>query len=338
MPIEIFVFAALVALAINPLVTWLEKHRVPRVVAVLALLVLILAVIGLLAYLFLPSLVRQAADFTDHIPGYLRVVQARLQEITRHRESLQRWIGTIDISAEVGSRLKDVLAKGYSFVRNVVSGLVIVVLMFITTIYILINPGPLIAGLRGLVPEMWAEPARRIGAMIAERIRAWVRGTIILGISVGTVIGVGLALLGVPYAVLFGVLAGALEAIPTVGPVLSAIPPVLVMLAADPVQALWVIVLFVGVQQIENNLLVPYIMSRQLQLHPVSVIFGLVAMGDLFGLLGAIVAVPTVAVIKVLYDEVYYPWAHASAALQDVPAEPEPPPRGNGGQSQAPPE
>jgi predicted PurR-regulated permease PerM len=122
---------------------------------------------------------------------------------------------------------------------------------------------------------------------------------------VGTVSGIGLWLMKVPNAVLFGVLAGIGEGIPTIGPILSAIPPVAVALADDPMKALWVAVLFLGIQQLENNLLVPFIMGSRLNLHPVSILFFVLALGSVLGFAGALLAVPTAIITKVLWEEFY---------------------------------
>ncbi|UCH35942.1 MAG: AI-2E family transporter [Armatimonadota bacterium] len=321
LPIQLFIIAALVALAMSHPVNWLAKRRVPRIVAVIGVLVLIVAAVTVLLGIFVPPLTRQTADLIDNIPSYWNDLRPRLEEVTQRYPWIQERIAEVDVSGEVTKRARDWLASGWSLAVDVASGLVVAILLLITIVFMLVNPQPLIKGIIGLVPEPWSGRALEIGAMLTDRIRAWLRGLVILGSIIGVAVGAGLSILGVPYAVLFGVLAGVLEAVPTIGPVLSAVPPILVALALDPLKGLGVLVLFIVVQQLENTFLVPYIMSRQLQLHPVSIIFGFIALGTLFHLFGAIVAVPTVACLKVLYDEVYYPWAHPAASAQAACAE-----------------
>jgi len=321
-PIQFFIIASLVALALSHPVNWLQRRRVPRLVAIIVLLALVLAAIGAFAGVFLPPLTRQAADLVDNLPTYWQGISARLQDITRHYPWIQERISELDVSRETTRRLQDIVSAGWQFAVGVAGAVMLALLLIITVVFMLANPRPLINGLVGVVPEPWDAQARRIGALLAVRLRAWIRGLIVLGAVIGVAVGIGLWALGVRYAVLFGVLAGVLEMVPTVGPVLSAIPPILVALAGEPIRALWVLLLFIGVQQVENTLLVPLVMRRQLQLHPVSTILGFIALGTLFGVFGAIIAVPTVACLKVLYDEVYYPWAHPAAAAKAAAAAP----------------
>ena len=328
MPIQFFIIATLIALALSHPVNWLERRRVPRIVAVIGMLGVVIGAIAVLAGVFVPPLTRQAADLFDNLPTYWKDLQHRLQELTVRYPWIQQRISELDITRQTTRRLEEFLAAGWQVAVGVAGGIVLTVLLVITVAFMLSNPRPLVRGILSVVPEPWDERARQIGALVGDRIRAWLRGLVILGSIVGIMVGVGLWALGVPYAVLFGVLAGLLEMVPTVGPVLSALPPVLVAVAGEPIKALYVVLLFILVQQVENTLLVPFVMRRQLQLHPVSTIFGFIALGTLFGLFGAIVAVPTVAILKVLYDELYHPWAHpreklerAAVSVEPVPAE-----------------
>jgi predicted PurR-regulated permease PerM len=322
--IELYLISALFALAISPIIDWLEVHRVPRLGAIAGMLVLIVGALAGLGVVFVPRLAAEIAELVNHLPGYVDDLQARLRDLTAQYPWIQKQIAAADLYKEISGWARGFALTGWSFVRGAVGAIAATVLVLISAVFMLVNPRPLINGMLGLVPEPWAERAHGIAAMLIDRVRAWLRAVLIMGSVIGVAIGIGLFALGVPYAILFGLLAGVLETIPTLGPIISAIPPVLVALAQDPLHALWVIVLFFVVQQLESNLLAPFIMSRQLQLHPISTIFGILALGTLFGLFGAIVAVPAVACLKVLYDELYYPWAHplptAEAPAVQVPA------------------
>lgn len=178
-------------------------------------------------------------------------------------------------------------------------------LLVVLVIYSLASPQPLVAGLLGAIPERHRPRAEQILGLILARLKAWAVGSVILGGIVGVMTGVGLYFLKVPFVLVFAVIAGFGELLPNIGPLLSAIPPILVALAIDPMLALWVAVLFLVVQQLENNLIVPLVMSRTLDLHPLSVTFMVLAMGTLFGVVGAIIAVPTTVIVKTLYQELY---------------------------------
>jgi putative permease len=149
------------------------------------------------------------------------------------------------------------------------------------------------------------ERAEQILGLVLARLKAWAMGSLILGGIVGTLTWVGLYFLDVPFTLVFAVIAGVGELLPTIGPLLSALPPMLVALANDPMQALWVALLFLAVQQLEDNLIVPLVMSRAVDIHPLSVTFMVLAMGTLFGVLGALLAVPSIVILKTLYQELY---------------------------------
>jgi len=117
------------------------------------------------------------------------------------------------------------------------------------------------------------------------------------------VIFIGLLILHVPPALLFGIIAVLGEGVPTLGPVLAATPPTVVMLLTDPIRALAVVVLFVVVQQVESNILVPIVMGNRLKVHPWGLIFMILVMGDLFGFVGIFLATPTAAILEVVYQE-----------------------------------
>jgi putative permease len=179
------------------------------------------------------------------------------------------------------------------------------VLLVVLVVYSLASPQPLVAGLLGAFPERHRPKAEHILGLILTRLKAWALGSLLLGLIVGVVTGLGLYFLKVPFALVFGVIAGFGELLPNLGPLLSAIPPLLVAFAVDPMLAVWVAVLFLVVQQLENNLIVPIVMSRTLDLHPLSVTFMVLVMGAMFGVVGAIIAVPATVIIKTLYQELH---------------------------------
>ena len=138
------------------------------------------------------------------------------------------------------------------------------------------------------------------------RPRAWVIASILLGVSVGILVWLSTSLLGLPNTLLLAVLAFLGEFVPNFGPIFAAGPAVLAAFAISPQMAVWVVLLYLVIQQVENQLLVPLIMAGGLRLHPVTVALFILAMGSLAGIVGAILAAPTAAIVKVLYEEFYH--------------------------------
>jgi predicted PurR-regulated permease PerM len=151
-----------------------------------------------------------------------------------------------------------------------------------------------------LVPDQHRVMTDVLGREVAGKLRGYLQGVALSGLAVGVLTGAGLAILGVPYALLFGVLAGFLEAIPFFGPLLAAIGPFTLALSQSPTRALIIAVFFVAVQQIEDKALVPRLQSHTTGLHPLTVILASLVLGSLFGLLGVLLAVPLAAVGQAL--------------------------------------
>ncbi len=156
---------------------------------------------------------------------------------------------------------------------------------------------------------------------IEKALAGYVRGQLILSTVIGLSAGVGMWLLGtlglVPgaerYALLFGVWTAVIEVIPYIGPWLSAIPPTIYALVVDPVSALWVVALFIFIYQVEGHIVVPNVMANALRLHPLLVIFGLLAGGELYGIAGVLMALPTMAAARAIWE--FFSERAASRAL-----------------------
>ena len=175
----------------------------------------------------------------------------------------------------------------------------------VMALYMVSNPRPLVNGMLALFPPQKRGRVEEILTLIKERVSGWIIGQIAVMVLIFALTWAGLAALDVEYALTFAVPTGVLEIVPFFGPILAAIPPTLAAFADSPTKALVVVVIYVAIHQIEVHLISPMVMARSVQLHPVMVILAVLAMGDLLGFAGVILAVPTAAVITVLLDELY---------------------------------
>jgi len=307
---QLAVLACLISLALNPVVDWLGRHKIPRPVAAIGMAAIAAAAIAVAVWIVVPPAAREATDLAKSLPGYWQEGQRRLETAAADYPWIIERLQKVDLAKEVASRGGQVVRALGALAASAVSAIFGLVVLAMAVIFTLLKPGPLVDGILGLVPKAHAQKARDVATKMAQKVRAWLWGIVLLMIAVGLMVWAGLSIVGLPYAFLFGALAGLLEVVPTIGPILSAVPPCLLALAQEPRMALWVIVIFIAANQIENNLLVPVIMSRRLELHPVSLLLGFLVMTSLFGLFGALVATPAVACCKVLYEELYLPWAH----------------------------
>jgi predicted PurR-regulated permease PerM len=138
-----------------------------------------------------------------------------------------------------------------------------------------------------------------------KNVQRWFLGQLTDMMIVGVLFTIALAIIGIPFALLLGILSGLLAFIPFIGPLVSVIPPILLALAQDPVAVLWVILAYCAVQFVEGNIVQPVVMSRAVSLHPAVVIFALLIMGTLFGFAGVLLAIPLVAALYVLLQELW---------------------------------
>jgi putative permease len=295
-----------IAAALNPAVAWLERRHVPRAVSAAALGLLILGGAAAALWWGAPPLLDQMRNLRAQFPDLWDRLQSR---ISTTFGALPDTGAQSSLSSELFQRLTPLVTHLAEFLGryafSALAALCWVMLLMVLAIYSLASPQPLIAGLLGSLPRRHRARAERILGMILARLKAWALGSLLLGVIVAAMTAGGLYVLGMPFVLLFALIAGIGELLPNLGPILSAIPPLLVALADDPMKAVWVGVLFIAVQQIENHLIVPLVMSRAVDLHPLSVVFAVLSMGALFGLLGAIIAVPTTIIVKTLFQEIY---------------------------------
>ena len=210
------------------------------------------------------------------------------------------------------------------------------VLVIVISIYMLLDMSRLARAIDRRFPP--APDASPLLVRMERSLAGYVKGQLLLSLIIGTSAGLGLWLLGVlgwlpngdRYALLFGVWVGATELIPYLGPWLGAIPPFVYALIAEPISAIWVALLFLGIHQIEGHIVVPNVMGSALRLHPLLVIFGLLAGGEIYGLPGALIALPLLAAGRAAWEffserVVLEPWREGGVVPVEVePARPPP--------------
>ncbi|NLC57654.1 MAG: AI-2E family transporter [Armatimonadetes bacterium] len=311
--IILFLFFAvfLLAMALNPVVTWLCRYRISRTLGAVLLALAVLLVVGLLGWLIVPAVVAQTQQFILDLPGYIAAVGQRVEAWSERFPFIRRRLVSdgqlVEQVAQLGGQL---LAQAGRYTITAAGAFAALLLVLILTIYTLARPRPLVEGLLGAVPTAYREQTRTALVRIARQVRAWVVASLLMGAIIGTVVWIGLALLDVPNSLLLAVLAFFGEFIPNFGPVVAAIPAVLVAFAVSPLTALWVALLYLAIQQLDSYLLSPLIIGGSLELHPVTIAFFVLVMGALVGITGAILAVPIAAIIKILYEEFYYKPRH----------------------------
>jgi predicted PurR-regulated permease PerM len=323
----LFLVALLIALLLNPVVRGLGRAWIPRGLGIAIVYLAFAAVVALAVLALATVVVNQTRHVSHRIDNYFTVASGHPPQTGADHDlaRLQRWlnthhlkqihvekgghkflnsIGTKDVEKYTTKALNWAEGAGFAVVTLLFSALLVVVV----SIYMLLDMQRLSRAVdRRFPPHPGSKP---LIERMEQALASYVKGQLLLSLIIGTSSGVGLWILdlvgalpnGGKYAVLFGVWAGVTELIPYVGPWLGAIPPVLYALVIHPISALWVALLYLGIQQLEGHLVVPNVMGRSLRLHPLLVIFGLLAGGEIYGFPGILVALPLLAAGRAAWE------------------------------------
>ncbi len=302
----LFGIVILLAMVLNPLVVKLERHRVPRGIGVALVLIALAAVVVLIVAVAVPTFADQLQLLVRRAPGAWQSIRKDIADLAQRYPALQNALPQADqIATTVGNQagaMANVLLRS---TIGIVGGVFIFVFAVLLLIFVLANPQPLVVGYLALIPERHREKARRTLIRMMEQMTAWARGVAINGVITGASTGILLWSVGVQPAFVFGVLAFFGEFLPNIGPVLVAFPVLFVALSMSVTKFWLALAVILFVQQVEVNFLVPYILGKEMRLNPVLILFFTIAMGWLFGLAGAILALPAAALTKIAIEEFY---------------------------------
>jgi len=298
--------SALVAIGLSPVVNAIERkrlmrQRVPRWAAILVIYLAIIGAVVAVGVLVIPPIVTQARGLAMELPRLLHQGQQWLIDhglLTREisaQEAVRQTAGNSGAQDTVGL----IVGAVFGFVGGIFGLITMLVLAF----YLLVDSSGLVNVFVRLFPREKRAQVDDACRRVTSKVSAWLGGQLLLGGIIGSTAALGLYLMGVPFFYVLALIAGLGEMIPIVGPILSAVPAVAVALSVKPTLALGVIAFFFAQQQLENHLLVPTIMQRQVGINPVFVIVALLIGGSLLGVIGAILAVPTAAILQVVFEE-----------------------------------
>jgi predicted PurR-regulated permease PerM len=297
--------SALVAIGLSPLVNELERkrflrQRVPRWAAILVIYVCLVSALVAIAAMVIPAVVMQARDLAMDLPRLLHQGQ---QWLINHGVLTREISAREAVQQTAPSAAQDTLGLVANAVLGVIGGVFGLITVLVLAFYLLVDSSSLILVFLRLFPREKRAQVNDACRRVTNKISAWLGGQLLLAGIIGSTAALGLFLLGVPFFWVLALIAAIGEMIPIVGPILSAVPAALVALSVKPTLALAVILFFIAQQQLENHLLVPKIMQRQVGISPVFVIIALLIGGSLLGVMGAILAVPTAAILQVLLEE-----------------------------------
>ena len=342
----LFIVAGVIALILNPVVEFLQRAHLPRTLAVIAVYLAFFTMLPALGFALAGPIGDQATTFADDVPGLV-------DDASHTLDNVQRFFDNKGINVQIKGQTDSALAALQNgivsgsgqivavtgeLLRRFVELSFYVILVIVLSVYMLVY-APRIGDLvRSIMPRGDGTPQDDFPTRVQRAVAGYVRGQLLFSLVMGTSAGVALWAFGAvgifpdgrTYAPAFGVFFGLMELVPYVGPVLGALPPVLVALVQDPLTALWVALLFVALQQLEGHVVAPNVFGHALRLNPLLVIFALLLGGEIYGFIGALMALPIAAIVRetIVYLRrhlVFEPWG-PTALMAEPPPPPQPPP------------
>jgi predicted PurR-regulated permease PerM len=314
--LPVFAIAIALAFLLDPPVTALHRRGVPRVAGILLVYVAVVAAVIGLGWLLLPPLFDQLRRFLEQLPTLAA-------QFVAWEQTLVDWLFSLPLPEPIRDALDSIIESGQQAVVTLLEAIVGPLLSLIARaagfvfglvvvpvwlLYVLKDRERLPDGILGLLPAGWRPDASHAMGLTTSVIGRWIRGQLLLGAVIFVATLVGLLVLSAigfrefaDFAVLLALVAGVLELVPIIGPIIAAVPAVLIGASISPAAALAAVALYTVVQQLENHLLVPKVMGDAVDLHPALVIFSLIVGASLFGLWGAILATPVVALGRDMY-------------------------------------
>ena len=295
----LFIIAFIFATALEPAVDWFQAKKIPRWVGILFIYLLVSLVIYTLIRLIIPPVTNQINQLVEN----RQMIAKRVTEYISHTpETVKKPV--FDFAARFPERVTTFSsANAFDSALGIFSGLFGAFTVFVVTFYLLLEKGTM----EGVIDDFWPsrskEKASLIFRKIALKINLWLRAQLILSTAIGLLIFIGLTFLRVDYALTLALFAALTELLPLIGPYIGAIPAVIVAFTISPLTALWVLILYIGIQNFESHVLIPNVMKRAVGLSPVAIIFALLVGAKLLGILGLLMAVPVASAVAILIEE-----------------------------------
>ena len=300
----ILFLALIISSALDAPISFLEKRKIPRILGAIMIFVAVAALFGILLYTVIPAAVLEFNSlYNSVLKNYLNIPHLESMETFSSLPSIEKIESSLENFA--GIFLKGAGSSLVNIVGAVFGGIVSIIAVFILSFYLAVSKYGVEKFLKFVLPVRYEEYVIEIYEHIKSKIGLWLQGQLVLSLIVGILVFLGLLFLGVKYSLIFGILAGILEMVPFVGPVLVGALAALIGFSESFTLGISVIAFFIVIQQLENHLLVPLVMKYTVGLHPVVVVVAFLAGAKLAGFVGILLAIP----IAVIIVEILESWA-----------------------------
>jgi len=299
----LLLFSLILAIVINAPVVWLEKKGFKRGWACAIVFGIILMIIVLLAWLIIPTVSTQVTTLVNNLPDYARQLSNNVSGWFTNYPEIHREIQEqgATISSWLPSLPRTLMRIG-NYSLSVITFILVGILFISMVVYAVIHPRPLLQLYFSFFPQRQLDRAQKALQHTSVMLIGWIRANIIGGTIRAVLMTIFLSMMNVPGAMLWGVVAFVAELIPKLGFYIASIPPILVALSVSPSTALWTTIFLLALDELMGDFVLPKLRSNTMNIHPVSILFILLAMTAIFGVMGALLATPMTAIIKAYYE------------------------------------
>lgn len=297
--IAILIFAVIIASALEPVLEFSQKKKIPRLLSLIVIYILFFVFFAALIYILLPLLLDQFRDFSQNYPIYF----GKIEEAAGTIIFLPGLSGNIhELLGQLTGQIPSFTSL-LSYASSIVGGVVSLMVVLAVSFYLSWSRGALDDFLRSVLPPRFETYIHGLWLRAQKKMGRWLQAQLLLSFIMSLVVGVGLWILGVKYAFLAAIVVGIFEIVPFVGPIVAGALATLLALSQSPILAIWTLIFIIAAQQLENHILVPLLIKKLVGLNPVVVILAILIGAKLGGILGILLAVPLAAVVDEFFDD-----------------------------------
>ncbi len=298
--------AILIGTVIRPVVTWLHRRGLPQSVGLILVYLLLLALLISFVLVLFPLIVEQGTTIIAAVPGYYQSLRGWMandsnQLIVRLSEFLPAALSGLEPLQQTGAQVLASAEQAWGYVVSAAEAIFLAMVILVLAYHWTLDGPRATQSLLQLLPKGQRESMGELVLAMESKVGFYIAGQGVLCLAIGILALVAYLLIGLPNALVLALVAGVLEAIPMVGPLLGAVPAALVALSISPAKLIWVIVATVVIQQVENSVLVPRVMRKAVGVNPFVSLLAIFAFSSLFGIAGALMAIPIAAILQLLF-------------------------------------
>ena len=328
------ILAGILYYLMNPTVDYLERKGIKRIYSIFGLFILVVGLIVWGVVVIIPKIQEQSMSFADNLPGYLTIIENKVNEILSDPIFSQVQEQIEASNEKLISSLTDIVQNlSRSTIQNLGSffGAVATIVLAVITMpfilfYLLKDGRKLAPYFVKFLPTKMRQPSLVVLKEMNDQVSSYIRGQLTVAFAVAVMFMIGFSIIGLDYAITLGIAAGFLNLIPYLGSFLAMIPAVFLGIVGGPVLLIQVLIVFVIEQTIEGRLISPLVLGNKLSIHPVTILLVLLTSGKLFGLVGVILGIPVYAAAKVVITHVFEWYTRVSSLYEEEEPIPEAPP------------